>query len=193
MKMEMTREFRKMICDDIERLAQSSELPNCQKLKLLREIDGRYQECVGNWFSGLSNANGSLTRIRYEELEELSERNSRCIQNDLDMMKAKLETLRYGMNSNSHPQILTNQVNVTTNVSLNMTFEQARSKVEEMDSLTEEQTREALKKIDEIERIIQSSDSKKTKWEKTKPVLAWIADKSYDLGKTILLLLLKIE
>ena len=50
-----------------------------------------------------------------------------------------------------------------------------------------------LERIDEIERVINTDTSKKTKWEKIKPVLIWIADKSYDLGKTILPLLLKIQ
>ena len=84
------------------------------------------------------------------------------------------------------------QVNVTTNVSVNITFEQARAKIEEMTSLTDEQTKEALAKLAEIEAAVNGGGSKKSKWEMIKPILTWLADKSLDVAMTILPLLLKI-
>lgn len=61
-----------------------------------------------------------------------------------------------------------------------------------MTSLTDNETKEILDKINEIETIINSNEKKKTKWEKAKPVLTWLADKSFDVGVAILPLLLKI-
>ena len=191
--MDMSSEFYDMICSDISRLGSSNQLSNDEKFMLFREMDGRYQACIQNWFSGMWYANGSLTRIRYEDITPFDPHYTQHIQDNLNLVKAKLETFKHQMNSVSHPQAPTNQVNVTTNLTLNVTCEQARSHVEAMDSLTNEQTREVLEKIDTIEKILQSSKSKKSKWESVKPILAWLADKSYDLGKTILPLLLKIS
>ena len=50
------------------------------------------------------------------------------------------------------------------------------------ESLTEEQTIEALKKLEELRSIYQSKDNKKTKWSKVKPIMIWLADKSVDVG-----------
>ena len=61
-----------------------------------------------------------------------------------------------------------------------------------MTSLTNEETEEVLAKISEIEEVVKSNDKKKTKWEKIKPVLVWLADKSLDIGTALLPLLLKI-
>ena len=55
------------------------------------------------------------------------------------------------------------------------------------------QNKNFLEKIDEIESIIKEDDSKKTKWEKFKPILTWLADKSFDVAMTILPLLLKMQ
>ena len=44
----------------------------------------------------------------------------------------------------------------------------------------------------ELEEIINGKEKKKTKWEKTKSFLIWLADKSFDVGMALLPLLLKI-
>ena len=67
-----------------------------------------------------------------------------------------------------------------------------REKIEDMTLLTNEETKEILAKISEIEEVVKSNDKKKTKWEKVKPVLVWLADKSCDVGIALLPLLLKI-
>ena len=72
-------------------------------------------------------------------------------------------------------------------------FESVRSHLEADTSLSDEQTIEAKQKIDEIEAVVKSNDSKKNKWKKLKPVLLWLADKSVDVGTALLPLLLKIQ
>ena len=62
-----------------------------------------------------------------------------------------------------------------------------------MTSLTDEDTEEILKRLEELEKVVNSGESKKSKWEKAKPVLKWLADKSFDIGKVILPLFLKIQ
>ena len=84
-------------------------------------------------------------------------------------------------------------VTVNNNVTVNITFEQVRAKIEDMTSLTDEQTKEALEKVSEIESVVKGEGSKKTKWEKIKPILTWLADKSFDVAMTILPLLLQVQ
>ena len=51
-----------------------------------------------------------------------------------------------------------------------------------MESLTEDETKEAIYKIKEIETIYKSKDNKKKKWEKLRKIIIWLADKSVDLA-----------
>ena len=125
----------------------------------------------------------------------LAQNPQKYVLSNLKMMKAKLETYKYQMNAVQlpKPEVSNSQVvNVTNSMNVNITFEQVRKEVEEMTSLTNEQTQEVLDKISEIEEVVKSKDSKKSKWEKVKPVLAWMADKSCDVGIALLPLLLKI-
>jgi hypothetical protein len=84
-------------------------------------------------------------------------------------------------------------VTVNNNVTVNITFEQVRAKIEDMTSLTDEQTKEALDKVSEIESVVKGDGNKKSKWEKIKPILVWLADKSFDVAMTILPLLLQVQ
>lgn len=188
-------DFLNQILSDLKRIdAAIDNGTNTERLKLHRELDARYQTCVNGWYLGLwgvVHRENSATNIEYGYIDD----SPMEIQENLEMMRTKIETYyKYRVNAiQSAPsnQPIT-QISVTTNVSVNITFEQARSEIKEMSSLTNEQTQEVLERIDEIERVINTDTSKKTKWEKIKPVLIWLADKSYDLGKTILPLLLKI-
>ena len=51
----------------------------------------------------------------------------------------------------------------------------------------------ALEKVSEIESVVKGEGSKKSKWEKIKPILTWLADKSFDVAMTILPLLLQVQ
>lgn len=159
--------------------------------ELHRYLDGKYQYCVANWGNSMYGYIAGHG-FKYDFLDPGS------IKDNLSTMKPKLEAFIYGWNTTASPGYArSSDVNVTVNntntVNISVSFEEARKQVEDMSSLTDEQTQEVLERIDEIERVINTDASKKTKWEKIKPVLVWLADKSYDLGKTILPLLLKIQ
>ena len=62
-----------------------------------------------------------------------------------------------------------------------------------MTALPDPEVEEILSKIDELEKIIQSSDRKTKKWENAKGIVKWIADKGVDVGMTLLPLLLQIQ
>ena len=61
-----------------------------------------------------------------------------------------------------------------------------------MTGLSDAETEETLAKIDEIKAIVELKEPKKSKWQKIKPILAWLADKSVDVGIALLSLILKI-
>lgn len=72
-------------------------------------------------------------------------------------------------------------------------FDVVKKQVESMPGLSEKETEETLDKISEIKAIVELKESQKSKWQKLKPILAWIADKSVDVGLALLPLLLKIQ
>jgi len=80
----------------------------------------------------------------------------------------------------------------TQNQTVSISFEDVTSQIKNMTSLSDTETMEILSKIEEIEAIIKGKDNKKAKWSKLKPFLTWLADKSVDVGLTLLPLLLKI-
>lgn len=88
-------------------------------------------------------------------------------------------------------------INITNsnenNVNINISFEDARQKIEAMTGLSDAETQDALEKVNFIEKVIESKESKKSKWQKLKPILLWVADKSVDIGIALLPLLLKIN
>lgn len=191
--MIITNEFKDFVRTDIKRIEKNlkENISKDDLLSLHREIDGRYQSCVMNWNQGLNCVyylKDSSSVINYGMLEDRKEK----IISNLSMMKSKLETYIFGMNAVSLPEPPSTTVNVTTSVNLNVTFEQVRSQIEDMTSLTYEQTKEILDKVAEIETAVNSIGTKKSKWEKIKPVLTWLADKSFDVAMTLLPLLLKI-
>ena len=189
--MDMPKDFYDMVCADFERLSNTQNLSGDERLKLHREMDGKYQACIKKWYEGLCCTDKESTIIWYQSLGMSPD----SVQENLKMMKAKLETYKYQMNAVQlpKPEVSNSQVvNVTNSVNVNVTFEQVRKEVEEMTSLTNKDTEEILEKISEIEGVVKSKDSKKSKWEKVKPVLTWLADKSCDVGIALLPLLLKI-
>lgn len=117
---------------------------------------------------------------------------------NLKIMKAKLDGYAAGFEKPSNKSYVpSNSVNVnvsnTNEVNISVTFESVKQQIENMTALTDKETEEILTKIAELEEIINGNDKKKTKWEKAKSMLIWLADKSFDVGMTLLPLLLKIQ
>lgn len=191
--MELPKEFLEMIDADIKKIGETIAAGHAEQvlLALHKEIDGKYQSCIANWYQGLNAVRclpNSQLYLEYAYLDNYQE-----IVENLNMWKAKLQVYTYGMNAVQLPDAPTTNLNVTTNVNVSITFEQVRSQIEDMTSLTDEETQEIKAKLDELENIVNSKDKKKTKWEQAKSVLVWLADKSFDVGMALLPLLLKIQ
>ena len=61
-----------------------------------------------------------------------------------------------------------------------------------MTTLPDSELRDILKKVEELEVIVQSQDRRTKKWENAKEIIKWVADKGVDVGIALLPLLLKI-
>ena len=75
---------------------------------------------------------------------------------------------------------------------INISFEDTKRKIENMTSLTDSEIDEIHNKIDELEKIIISSERKTKKWDQAKDIIKWVADKGIDVGSTLLPLILKL-
>ena len=187
--MEMQKEFLEMIKEDVARIEDEVSNGNDEsRWNLFRELDGRYQVCIKDYYRGMWESSHSGDKLWFPQLKE----KPAYVLDNLKLVKSKLETFRFQANAINLPQLPTTQVNVNNNINISITFEEVREKIEDMTSLTNEETEEVLAKISEIEEVVKSDDKKKTKWEKIKPVLVWLADKSLDIGTALLPLLLKI-
>lgn len=179
------------ILADIKKIIDVLATPTERKLLEVHQyIDGKYQACIAGWNQSVYGYVPGYG-FNYDVICE------DALIHNLHMMKPKLEAFIEGWNVVSAPGAVTGvpeiNVNTTTSVNINITFEQVRAKIEDMTSLTDEQTKEALDKVSEIESVIKGEGSKKSKWEKIKPVLVWLADKSFDVAMTIIPLLLNIQ
>lgn len=153
-------------------------------------IDGKYGAYVPEWGRGMY---GYLSQcgFNYELLGKES------LQHNLQLMRAKLEGYAIGFEKPSNrTQLPSNNVNVNVNntneINISVTFESVRQQIEDMTSLTDQETEEILSKIADLEKIVNSKDKKKSKWENAKSILVWLADKSFDVGMALLPLLLKL-
>ncbi len=180
---------KKEVRRDLQKIDNVSNEKN-NLLSLHRYLDGKYQYAIADWGKSMYG----YIKDQGFDYENLGEE---ALIENLSLMKPKLEAYMWGWNDT--PDTSTSQrstnVNVTVNndVSITVTFEQVRSQIEDMTYLTNEQTQEILHKITEMEKILTDNGSKKSKWEKVKPVLVWLADKSFDVGMAILPLLLKLQ
>lgn len=153
-------------------------------------IDGKYGAYVPDWSKSMY---GYVLNFGfdYECLDETS------LVSNLKLMQAKLDGFALDF---SRPResiyMPSSNVNVsvknTNEMNVSLSFDEIREQIKNMTSLTDEQTQETLNRLSEIESVIKGEGNKKTKWEKIKPILVWLADKSFDVGMALLPLILQI-
>lgn len=179
-----------IIEEDIKRIEEAILSDNEEYvLDVHRSIDGKYQSCIKQWNLGMYAFHlehgfcyGNL------DIESLKD-NLRC-------MKPKLEAYKEGWNVNSDTDVKSDVsvvVNNTNNISIDINFDQARQKIEDMPGLTQADTEEIQEKITELEEISKDNTSKKKKWEKVKPILAFALDKGADVAITIMGLIMQMK
>lgn len=191
-KLAKDQEREKAVKADKKRIDQALSSNDETTLRATHmDIDGKYGAYIPDWGKSMY-AYGEDLGFNYEWL------NKDSLIHNLTLMKSRLEGYALGLEKPTPKGYSpNNSVNVnvsnTNEVNVSISFEDVRKQIEDMTSLTETQTKEALDKVSEIESVVNGTDSKKTKWEKIKPILTWLADKSFDVAMTILPLLLKVQ
>ena len=88
---------------------------------------------------------------------------------------------------NGNPQIV---INTTVNVSSDI--EIAYNALDQLqDSHTSSEIEVYRKQLDELKKIIESTESKNKKWEKAGSILKWLVEQTADIAKVILPIILK--
>lgn len=76
----------------------------------------------------------------------------------------------------------TNSVAVENNLEISITVQAVQNDIKNMDSLSDEETKLALEKVNELADILKSKENRKSKWSKVASFFKWIANKSVDLA-----------
>lgn len=183
---------KKAIQWDKRKIEEALGTKDAEKMRTIHmEIDGKYGAYVPDWHKGMF---GYFEDFGFDH----SALSATSLTNNLSLMKSKLEGYALGLEKLSQKGYSpSNSVNVNVSnmneINVSVTFESVRQQIEDMTSLTDEETQEIKAKLDDLEKIVNSKDKKKTKWEKAKSILVWLADKSFDVGMALLPLLLKIQ
>lgn len=183
--MDISGELIEIIDNDINICEQVIQGSNKYELW---EVHSRIISKYSNIIDGFAD---NLQSTFYDENGNVKKQNIETMRQKLVLFKAMGYMNIFSKELNG-PQVSVNNVNQNTILN-NISFEQVRNDVENMTTLREEEINDILEKIEEIEKLVQSSERKTKKWEKAKPIIMWIADKSVDVGITMLQLLLKIR
>jgi hypothetical protein len=179
----MREEFITIIDNDIKKCEQELRTGNSgSQSDLLTAIESKYNSIIDGFSEGLHS-------LWYDD-------DNSCLKANIEIVKGKLELFKAmeykNIYKNSTPQVEIHNTNSNI-VDINISFEQARENIENMSALPDSEIEEILKKIDELEKIVQSKDRKSKKWENAKGIIKWIADKGVDVGIALLPLLLQIK
>ena len=189
--MSKVNQMKRDIDKDINSIKDVLNNKNVEEmLKVHKYMDSKYQSKINTW--GLSQYGWSDDLgFAYELIGESG------ISENLENMIGKLEGYKQDLDlrayeifngkSSSGVKIYNNNKNSNSNTNTNtitniVNFNAVLQNIKDNESLTEEQTKEALQKLEELKTIYKSKDSKKTKWAKVKPIMIWLADKSEDVG-----------
>lgn len=181
----MTEEFKKIIEDDIIKCTNEIESGNSEtRYELMRRLISKYNSIITDFSNGLHDT-------WYDEKGTAKLKNIKILMEKLYLFKAMDYKNTFDKTT---PQVEIHNSNSNSNIiDINISFEQARQTIENMSALPNSEIDEILKKIDELEKVVLSKDRKSKKWENSKEIIKWIADKGVDVGISLLPLLLQIK
>ncbi len=182
-----------MVKEDIEKC---DEVLKTHTYSLAEELTN---ELIGKYSTASSNFPTIETNpLLLKRFHELHFNNIRVIQGFLkaylvnDCEDYHFDNSKHGLVTVTNT-VTSNNTNENNNVINNNSFQEARSKIEQMSALPDAEIEEILTKITELENIINSDDRKSKKWEKAKGILTWVADRGLDVVIALLPLFLKIS
>lgn len=186
--------FKEMLSDDIEKIKSVLDLNGVEekiKQALYESITAKYHTYIPKLGQGLYEYNASLEF--YDEVTgDTLEYNLRQIRDKLLTFQS-LNCPGLGERIADIPNTIVTITNTNQNENImTVSFDTVREAVNRMTSLPDEDIEEIQNKINAIEYIVNSEDSRSKKWSKSKEIIKWIADKGVDVGIALLPLLLKI-
>ena len=178
------RKADKMCEEDINAIDQVIASDNAEeKIELHQSLDGKYQACIEGWGRSMYNYNLNCG-FDYNYLGE------EAATHNLKQMRALIEGYKLGLNKVIKKQDNSTKVNVNVqnqnNINIDACFDLSRNQIKEMDALDQEETEAVLDKIDELEKIIKEETTRKSKWEKIKPIIQFAMGKGIDVALAIL-------
>lgn len=191
--------FKQMINNDLKDIKiavddiNNENSPESAKQNLYADITAKYHPIVSKFSEGLYCV--------YAEQGVYEEVSGESLHYNLNQIYNKLftfQTLNYpGLvetMQNSNPNTVINNFNTNENNNLvQITFEETRKSINGMTSLPDEDIEEIQKKINELEKIVNSEETKNKKWSKAKDIVKWVADKGVDVGIALLPLVMRIS
>lgn len=185
-------ERRKQIVEaDIANIEQVIEADDENQMQLVHiSIDGKYGAYIPNFGQSMYGYN-KQSGFNYELI------GGEALKHNLGLMKARLQGYICNSLELPKPGASQNNINisvpVTNEISIDITFEQAKQQIENMPGLTDADTEEIKSKIAELEDIAKEQAPKKKKWEKVKPILKFALDKGADVAITIMGLIMQMK
>lgn len=199
-KQKQDEKRQEIINSDLKKIDEVIDSNDVSALiEVHRIIDSKYQSSFEDWGKSTYMYNDEFG-FDYGELEDTNDVDT--LVHNLKIMHGKLEALRDGFvelrkTSDKSVNVAVNNSNENhneNNIDINLTFEQAKQRLEDMPGLDQPATEELQGKVDELENISKDkSTSKKKKWEKVKPILQFAIDKGADIAIVFMQLVLQMK
>lgn len=159
----------------------------------LRGLYLDYYNSYGGSADLMSDVRKLRAKLEYDKAVLNDESEKKRQQAETEREQRELEKLRLQVELRKGNITINNTNNNENHNSIDMSFNMARETINSMTALTNEEIEEIQKRINELEEIVSSKDSKSKKWSKAKEVIKWVADKGVDVGIALLPLVLKIS
>lgn len=180
---QMKREVERDI-SDIKEILESGDYDS--KLNMHKYMDSKYQSKIKTW--GLSQY-GWVDNLGFDyDYIGLD-----AIADNLKNMIGKLESYKQDIDlevfkvfhnsSNKSINIYNKNTNVNTNKNINsINFGELEEYLTNSQTMNAKQKKEAIKYLNDLQKIFESTDSKKRKWEKAKKIISWLLNKGVDIA-----------
>ena len=180
----ISEEFKAIIDEDITKCECEIKSGNKESRGIL------HNRLISKYGKIIDGFKDDLNSLFYDDDGTYRIRNLETMRQKLLVFKAMGYENIYSQCPAERSLTINNTNNIEANI--NISFSDARTQVENMSSLREEEIQEIISKINELEKIINSSERKTKKWDNVKEHIKWIADKSIDVALVILPLIMRI-
>ena len=144
------------------------------------DIKAKYGMLDSNFYIGFKSIASSSVGKGPNQIENL-----KILKSKLDMLMIEIENPSFYNNSNVGPNIILNNSNNNSNINenfLNVSIDDIRNNIGENTCLSDIEKEQLKEKLDEIEKLQNSKDSKVKKWVEGKEIIKFVLDKGVDIA-----------